>query len=106
MAWLTRFLDTAVKSAGLSFDADLTLFRKSLHTFTGVLHDVDPTCQTDLVLAQSFARQWVWEWPERFWTPAWSRAFATHLSTLDVLAACAIGPWSIACYGAYARRPK
>jgi ubiquinone biosynthesis protein len=91
VAWLTELLDRLALQAGVRFDADLLLFRKSLLTLEGVLADLAPAGTHSTALDEAvlgvFLRQWTAEWPQRWVAPLASRAFATHLSTADLWAA-------------------
>ncbi len=48
--WTTRLLNQAVAQAGARFDENLLLFRKTLHTVEGVVHDIDPGRSLDAIL--------------------------------------------------------
>ncbi len=91
VGWLIRLLDELVLRAGVRFETDLLLFRKSLLTLEGVLADLVQADQVEgcallneAVLA-TFLERWMAEWPERFYTPADARSYTTHLSTADVV---------------------
>jgi ubiquinone biosynthesis protein len=97
MAWLTGLLDRVVLRAGVRFDVDLVLFRKSLLTLEGVLADVAPREDAphtllDEAVQKEFLKRWFAEWPERFLAPPTSRSFGTHLSSADLCAALWSGP--------------
>jgi ubiquinone biosynthesis protein len=84
--WLTGMLDEAVQRAGLSTCADLMLFRKTLHSLEGVIADIGaPESEVDQVLLSEFMHQLAREWPQRWIKPAFSRAFATRVSSADLL---------------------
>lgn len=86
--WMVGMLDQAYQEAGLRLGPDLLLFRKTLHTLDGVLHDLGiDDDRLDSVLLQHFLRQFIAEWPQRWIAlPHW-RGFATRLSNFD-LARC------------------
>lgn len=85
MRWLTGFLDDAYKAAGLRLSPELLLFRKSLHTLDGVLGDLEAKHSLlDAVMMQKFLRQFIAEWPRRWFVSPASREFATRLSNLDL----------------------
>ena len=84
---VTNRLPEAVQTARLRVDADLMLFRKSLHTLEGVVNGigVDQRCRDD-VLCSEFLCHLAAEWPRRWFTQPSSRTFATRLSNLDLAA--------------------
>ena len=85
ITWLIGMLDEAVQSARLRFGTDLMLFRKSLHTLEGVIAEVGASeSQIDSVIFVEFLRQFVLEWPRRWFALPNSRHFATRLSNLDL----------------------
>ncbi|WP_425395653.1 AarF/UbiB family protein [Aeoliella sp.] len=86
--WMVGMLDRAYQEASLRLGPDLLLFRKTLHTLDGVLHDLHIDAERlDSVLLQNFLQQFIAEWPQRWFAlPHW-RGFATRLSNFD-LARC------------------
>lgn len=74
--------------AGIRFPAELLLFRKMLFTLEGVLNDVQPGVQMDLVLARYALRLLQREAPRRLLRPLTdpSATFRTHLSNYDLTA--------------------
>lgn len=86
--WMVGMLDQAYQVAGLRLGPDLVLFRKTLHTLDGVLHDLEIDAdRLDTVLLQHFLHEFIAEWPQRWFAlPHW-RGFATRLSNID-LARC------------------
>ncbi len=84
LAWLTALMDAAAAEAGLRFGADLTIFRKVLHTLAGVVADVSERCDPDAVLASAFVRTLALEAGVRLVSAPYSRALASHLSNLDL----------------------
>lgn len=90
--WLLDLLDTLALTGVGRFESSLLLFRKSLLTLEGVLADV---CAEDLLesmLLWSGGWQLLGEWGLRAWAPPGSRAFGSHLSTLDLLSLCWVTP--------------
>jgi ubiquinone biosynthesis protein len=89
--WLTRLLDELVVRAGVRFDSDLLLFRKSLLTLEGVLadlleSDVATACRIlDEALLAGLLQHSSREWAQRLISPLLSRHFRTHLATTDLL---------------------
>ena len=73
---------------GIRFPAELLMFRKALFTLEGVLHDVAPEVQMDLVLARYALRLLRREAPARLLRPFTdsSATFRTHLSNFDLTA--------------------
>lgn len=90
--WLTQSLDAAA-AAGLTFLADLMLFRKVLLTVEGVFADCDPAGSIDAILTARLLEHFWAEWPLRAWTLPFARPFATHLSNVDVLQLAVASPW-------------
>ncbi len=95
--WLMGLLDDATQTARLRGGADLLLFRKALHTLTGVVADLGAgDRRVDDVLLGEFLRHLVAECPRRWLAPPHCRAFATRLSNAD-LARFTLGlPWTVA----------
>jgi ubiquinone biosynthesis protein len=99
--WLMGMLDDAVQRAGLGLEADLVLFRKTLHALEGVLTDIGaPPSTADVVLVRDFIIQLVREWPLRWINPFFSRSFATRLSSADLLGLALTSPQVAARYWA------
>jgi ubiquinone biosynthesis protein len=85
LRWLLGMLDEAVQTAGLRVGADLMVFRKTLHTLSGVLLDLEAGgSQIDGVLLTEFLRHFAVEWPWRWVTPLNSREFTGRLSSADL----------------------
>jgi len=83
VTWLVEMLDDATRMARLRVGADLMM----LHTLEGVVHDLGAkSTKMDETLLREFILQLHKELPERcFYWPN-SRAFATRLSTIDIIA--------------------
>jgi ubiquinone biosynthesis protein len=93
--WLMGLLDEAVQAARLRVEADLLLFRKSLHTLEGVVADMGAgDGRVDAVLLGLFLRHFALEWPQRWLTWPDSRAFATRLSNGDLARWAMELPWA------------
>jgi hypothetical protein len=95
-SWLTGMLDDAVLKACLLPAADLILFRKVLLTLEGVLADVSHGLRIDDVLPLIFLRKLVSEWPQRLFTPPFSRALGSRLSNGDLTRLILELPWTAA----------
>lgn len=50
LSWTTHLLDQTVARAGARFDENLLLFRKTVHTVEGVIHDIDPDRALDAIV--------------------------------------------------------
>jgi ubiquinone biosynthesis protein len=83
--WLLGLLDRLATSGAMAFPEELVLFRKALLSLSGVVADVSAACSRDRVLINVGAERFVRDLPGRARTPADSRAFATHVSTADLL---------------------
>ncbi|HWH70975.1 MAG TPA: hypothetical protein VNT26_16420, partial [Candidatus Sulfotelmatobacter sp.] len=94
--------DNLALRAGVKFDGQLLLFRKTLLTLEGVLADLLQTdvvrwqALLDEVLVANFLQHWTAEWPERFYAPLGARSFATHISTADVASVLWTSPLTVA----------
>jgi ubiquinone biosynthesis protein len=95
-SWLMGLLDDAVLRARLRAATDLIMFRKTLLTLEGVLADVSADCQIDDLLPSLFLRRLVGEWPRRFLTLPFSRAYGTRLSNEDLARLILQLPWTAA----------
>src|SRR5262249_30751242 len=67
------------------FPSNLVLFRKSLFTLEGVVKDIDPDCSIRRVFLREALLRLALEWPRRYISLPWSKAFATHLSNADLM---------------------
>lgn len=85
LAWLLSLLSDAMFTAGVRFSEDLVLFRKAILTLEGVAADVSTCTSLSQVLPLSGGAQLLREWARRCVAPPASRAFATHVSNLDLL---------------------
>jgi ubiquinone biosynthesis protein len=93
-SWMMGLLDEAVLRARLRASTDLIMFRKCLLTLDGVLADVSADLRIDDVLPALFLRTLAAEWPLRFVTSPFSRAFGTRLSSDDIARLFVQLPWS------------
>lgn len=82
--WLMGAMDEAATEAGARFAGSLVMFRKVLQTLDGVVKDVSPDTRVDRVLGLALAKTLVGEFRERTYAEPFSRAFASHFSTLDL----------------------
>ncbi|MEW6733362.1 MAG: AarF/UbiB family protein [Acidobacteriota bacterium] len=80
---LTRLLDELIL-AGIKFPAELLMFRKSLFTLLGVLHDVDANFDVDWHLTRSLLGQILREIPNRLLRSPWSRDFPSQITTWEL----------------------
>lgn len=92
LPWFLALPDAAVLRAQARFDPNLVLFRRSMLMLEGVLADVDPTFDADSAIVAAVMRQFALEWPMRLFAAPTSRAFATHLSNMDLATACVSFP--------------
>ena len=83
MNWLMGLLDRLGMAGAMRFSEELTLFRKTLLTLSGVIDDVADRSSVDTVLVLTGLRQCVRELAFRGMAPFDSRAFGSHLSTAD-----------------------
>jgi ubiquinone biosynthesis protein len=87
LTWLVGMLDEAAHSSRLRVGPDMMLFRKSLHTLEGVIRDLGAAhAEIEKALLHEFLFQFAKEWPVRWFSSPYSRAFATRLSNIDVTA--------------------
>jgi len=94
--WLTELMDDAVLRAGVTYSADLLLFRKVLLVIVGVLADVAEDYAATTSLAASFTMRLGRDWTDRIRTMPFNRESATHLSNTDLLKLVASGPGTVA----------
>ncbi|MBL8259305.1 MAG: hypothetical protein JNM60_05810 [Candidatus Competibacteraceae bacterium] len=81
--WLMRLLDGLGTAGAIRFPEELTLFRKTLLTLSGVLNDVSGQISIDEVLIKSALLQCYRELAARGMAPFESRDFGSHLSNAD-----------------------
>ncbi len=94
-SWVMGLLDDAVQQANLRINADLLLFRKTMHTLDGVINDISPAENpTQKVLLREFIGQFVREFPDRWFASPNSRNFATRLSNIDIAEMMMTVPWA------------
>ncbi len=86
LKWLTQLLDDAFIHARVRFAPELTMLRKALLTLDGVVHDIDPTCNADGIIAGLGLSQFAGEWWTRPWSTPWNRNHPTHVSNADLAA--------------------
>lgn len=80
---LTKLLDDLILD-GIRFPAELLMFRKSLFTLIGVLHDVDETFDMDWHLTRSLLEQVIREVPSRLIHSPWSSNYPSQITTMDL----------------------
>lgn len=80
---LTRLLDELILD-GIRFPAELLMFRKSLFTLIGVLHDIDPEFNIDWHLTHSLFSQVLREVPNRLTHSPWSYNYPSQITTWDL----------------------
>ena len=83
--WLLRLLDELALQGAAGFGAQLAVLRKSWLSLSGVLHDLGAGAQADLPLIDVGLQRFMGEWPARLVAAPDSRAFATHVSTADLI---------------------
>lgn len=83
--WLMGLLDGLGTAGAIQFPEELTLFRKTLLTLSGVVDDISAEVSIDSVLIRSALIQCCREWATRGMAPFESREFGTHLSNADWL---------------------
>lgn len=81
--WLMGLLDGLGTAGAIQFPEELTLFRKTLLTLSGVLDDVSEQVAIDDVLIRSGLLQCYRELAARGVAPFESREFGSHLSNAD-----------------------
>lgn len=84
--WLVALLDRLALQGAGGFGAQLAVFRKSWLSLAGVLRDLDADTAPDLPLLGVGLQRLFAELPARLLAPADSRAFSTHVSTIDLIA--------------------
>ena len=85
LTWLVGLFDDAVREAGLRLSPELVLFRKSLHSLDGVVSELATgDVRVDDVLIVDFLRQFIAEWPQRFFQSLNSRNLRTRISNADL----------------------
>lgn len=94
--WLIGLLDDATQSAKLRVSTDMMLFRKSLLSINGVLHELGACgSHNDRVLLTDFMRHLGKEWLDRWTARPTSREFRTRLSNADLTETMLHFPWTM-----------
>jgi ubiquinone biosynthesis protein len=96
--WLLSLLDAIALDARIHFDAQLSVFRKTWVSLSGVLTDLAGDAVPDAVLMQAGIRAFTAEWPARWLSPAGANGFASHVSNADLAAAMTAGCFAGARY--------
>lgn len=97
LAWLVELLD-GLALAGARFPPRLLLMRKTLWLLMGVLADLAPDFQADMVLVGATWQAFIREWPHRITVGPGEHGPHTHLSSLDLMELGLSAPWSLAAY--------
>jgi ubiquinone biosynthesis protein len=90
--WLLGLLDEITLDGRIRFDPQLSVFRKTWMSLSGVLIDLTGDALPDTELMNAGIRAFLAEWPARWSASSSARDFATHVSNAD-LAAAAIAGW-------------
>ncbi len=83
IAPLTQLLDDLILD-GVKFPAELLMFRKSLFTLLGVIHDISPDFDVDWHVTNALLVQIVREAPKRLTRSPWSIDYPTQISTWEL----------------------
>ncbi|MCS6885531.1 MAG: AarF/UbiB family protein [Acidobacteriota bacterium] len=83
LAPLTQLLDDLILD-GLRFPAELLMFRKSLFTLLGVIHDVSAEFDVDWHVTNALLSQMLKEMPLRLTRSPWSTDYPTQISTFEL----------------------
>lgn len=89
--WLLALLDAIGLDGHIRFDPQLSVFRKTWMSLSGVLTDLAGEAVPDNVLIDSGIRAFLAELPARWYPYAGASAFASHVSNADLAAAMAAG---------------
>ncbi|MCA9151464.1 MAG: phosphotransferase, partial [Planctomycetales bacterium] len=85
LLWLVGLMDDVTQATRLRMGPDMMMFRKSLHTLTGVVRDLGGTdADIEATLLREFVLRFASELPTRWLAYPTSRAFATRLSNFDL----------------------
>ncbi len=85
-------LDDVATDASVRFGGNLILFRKSVHSIQGVLHDLSPGFSMDRHLLLRTVEQAVSDLPRRWLSGPFSHGYGTHLSNFDLARLMTSGP--------------
>lgn len=83
LAPLTQLLDDLILD-GVKFPAELLMFRKSLFTLLGVIHDTSPEFDVDWHITNALLAQIVREAPKRLTRSPWSTDYPTQITTWEL----------------------
>jgi ubiquinone biosynthesis protein len=89
--WLLALLDAIALDARIHFDAQLSVFRKTWMSLSGVLTDLAGDVVPDTVLMEAGMRAFLAEWPARWQPSTGAHGFASHVSNADLAAAMTAG---------------
>lgn len=90
-AWLLGLLDAIALDGHVRFDAELSVFRKTWMSLSGVLGDLIGEAVPDSVLINAGMQAFMAELPARWRPGAGPDQFASHVSNSDLAAAIAAG---------------
>lgn len=83
LAPLTQLLDDLILD-GVKFPAELLMFRKSLFTLLGVIHDTSPDFDVDWHITNALLAQIAREAPKRLTRSPWSTDYPTQITTWEL----------------------
>lgn len=83
LAPLTQLLDNLILD-GVKFPAELLMFRKSLFTLLGVIHDTSSEFDVDWHITNALLVQIVREVPQRLVSSPWSTDYPTQITTWEL----------------------
>lgn len=89
--WLLGLLDGLALDAGIRFDPQLSVFRKTWLSLSGVLTDLAGEATPDKVLFDAGRRVFMADWPRRWFAWPGAQNLASHLSNADLAAAMMSG---------------
>jgi ubiquinone biosynthesis protein len=97
-AWLLALFDEIALEGRIRFDAQLSVFRKTWLSLSGVLTDLAGDVLPDTVLLNAGLQTLLAEWPTRWSGACAASQFATHISNADLVAAMTSGLFTGARY--------
>jgi ubiquinone biosynthesis protein len=89
--WLLALLDEIALEGHIRFDAQLSVFRKTWLSLSGVLTDLAGDTWPDTVLLNAGMQTFLAEWPARWAGASAASQFATHVSNADLVTAIIAG---------------
>ncbi len=82
--WLLTLFDHIALDGRIRFDPQLSVFRKTWMSLSGVLRDLTGDAQPDTVLMNAGIQAFLAEWPARWSASPATKGFATHVSNADI----------------------